>query len=100
MSIEHAGAPLKLEPKVDYMKRKIEERSLAPNSQLDGTEEVCTMLLWLLTAPTCNDMAIKFALPNHTHDIKCLRLLDSSTATSLFLPCVFLQSLVALLSHS
>ncbi|KAL3153757.1 hypothetical protein ABBQ32_013347 [Trebouxia sp. C0010 RCD-2024] len=40
MSIEHAGAPLKLEPKVDYMKRKIEERSLAPNSQLDGTEEM------------------------------------------------------------
>lgn len=52
MSIEHAGAPLKLEPKNDYMKRKIEERSLAPNSQLNGTEQVCTLLLWLRTPPT------------------------------------------------
>ena len=47
MSIEHAGAPLTLEPKNDYMKRKIEERSLAPNSTLNGAEQVCALLLLL-----------------------------------------------------
>ena len=47
MSIEHAGAPLTLEPKNDYMKRKIEERSLAPNSILNGAEQVCALLLLL-----------------------------------------------------
>ena len=46
-SIEHAGAPLTLEPKNDYMKRKIEERSLAPNSILNGAEQVCPLLLLL-----------------------------------------------------
>ena len=43
-SIEHAGAPLKLEAKNDYMKRKVEERGLAPNSILNGTEQVVHLL--------------------------------------------------------
>lgn len=47
MSLEHAGAPLTLEPKDDYMKRKIEERSLAPNSILNGAGQVCAMFFLL-----------------------------------------------------
>ena len=47
MSIQHAGAPLKLEAKNEYMKRKIEERSLAPNSILNGGEQVCSLTLWV-----------------------------------------------------
>ncbi|DBA75921.1 TPA: hypothetical protein ACH3X2_008982 [Trebouxia sp. C0005] len=35
-SIEHAGAPLKLEAKNLYMQRKIDERGLAPNSIQNG----------------------------------------------------------------
>jgi len=40
-SIEHAGAPLKLEAKNPYMQRKIDERGLAPNSIQNGGKQVC-----------------------------------------------------------
>ncbi|DBA95894.1 TPA: hypothetical protein ACH3X1_001428 [Trebouxia sp. C0004] len=41
-SIEHAGAPLKLEAKNAYMQRKINERGLAPNSIQNGGKQMDT----------------------------------------------------------
>ena len=40
MALEHAGAPLNLESKNEYMKHKMEERALAPNSIQNGGEQV------------------------------------------------------------
>lgn len=96
MSIEHAGAPLKLESKNDYMKRKIEERSLAPNSQLNGNAEVCALLLWWHTAITVH---------RHINHVCCAtwchyairsssRLFCRVTVTSLCVPYVCLECLL------
>lgn len=39
-SVQHAGAPLNLEAKNQYMQRKIDARALAPNSIQNGGEQV------------------------------------------------------------
>lgn len=64
MSLEHAEAPLTLEPKNDYMKRKIEERLLAPNSIANGAEQVCAVLCCcvLCRVPFPLGMNISFSL--------------------------------------
>lgn len=37
MKLEHAGAPLHVEPKIDYMNRKVDERH---NVQQNGVHQV------------------------------------------------------------
>ena len=80
-SIEHAGAPLKLEAKTDYMKRKIEERSLAPNSAANIDNQVCALQFLclyvsvLLNRTSCNEWSCcleSYYLSNLFCTYKCL----------------------------